>query len=300
MSITQTTYSAQGKFLITGEYAVLDGVPGLAIPLRLKQYLTVTPRTDQIIYWKSYDADGSVWYEDTFASSLAATSVDSLITAKLKEILQTALQLSGKNRFSCGYDVRTTLDFNRVYGMGTSSTLITMVAQWVGCDAYALQFACFGGSGYDIACATALSAIIYTYDAIKPTLKPVTFNPVFSSELFFVYLNKKQNSRESIARFNKQLLTPDVKLRLSSMPQRFLDATQDLRVFQELMVVHEAMISLLIGLEPVQMQFKDFTGKLKSLGGWGGDFILAAGGDAPSYFNARGYDVVLGWDKVVL
>lgn len=297
---TQTTYSAQGKFLITGEYAVLDGVPSLAIPLRLKQYLVVTPTIAQTIHWKSYDADGSLWYEDTFALSLTATVGDSPTTTKLKEILQTALQLSGKNRFDCGYDVSTSLDFNRAYGMGTSSTLIAMVAQWIGCDAYALQFACFGGSGYDIACATAQSAIVYTYDTVQPVVEAARFKPVFSNQLFFIYLNKKQNSRESIARFNKDVLTPDVKLRLSKMPQRFIDATQDLRLFQELMVEHETLISKLVGLEPVQMQFKDFTGKLKSLGGWGGDFILAAGGDAPAYFHARGYDVVLDWDEVVL
>ena len=300
MAATKTTYSAHGKFLLTGEYAVLAAVPALAVPLRLKQHLTVSAREDKVINWHSYDANGSLWFKSSFTTSLITVTGDDAVTAKLKQILKTALYLSGKETLEHGHDVITTLDFNRTYGMGTSSTLIAMVAQWLGCDGYALQFACFGGSGYDIACATAQTPIIYTYDPVRPVVENVIFNPTFSNELFFVYLNRKQNSRESIARFNSGLLTPAIKDTVSAMPRQVLQAANNIQVFKDLMINHEAIISQLIGLEPVQKSFVDFPGVLKSLGGWGGDFILAVGETAPSYFKARGYDVVLGWDEVVV
>jgi mevalonate kinase len=300
VAATKTTYSAHGKFLLTGEYAALAGVPALAVPLRLKQHLTVTQREDKVINWQSHDVDGSLWFKCSFTTSLLILVNDDAVTAKLKHILKTALHLSGKGILVHGYDVVTTLDFNRTYGMGTSSTLIAMVSQWFGCDGYALQFTCFGGSGYDIACAMAQTPIIYTYDPVKPVVENVIFNPMFSNELFFVYLNRKQNSRESIARFNSDLLAPAIKETLSTMPQQVLRAANNIKAFKDLMINHEAIISQLIGLEPVQKYFADFPGVLKSLGGWGGDFILAVGSDAPAYFKARGYDVVLGWDTIVL
>lgn len=300
MNQQTTTYSANGKFLLTGEYAILAGVPALAVPLRLKQYLKVTPRADHYIQCNSYDADGSLWHTSSFSTSLDDNATDDAVTSKLKQILKTALQLSSTTAFTHGYDLVTKLDFNRTYGMGTSSTLIAMVAQWLDCDAFALQFACFGGSGYDIACATAHTPLIYRYDAVKPQIELVQFKPSFSNELFFVYLNRKQNSRESIARFDAKLLTPQIKERLTAMPQQFLQAANDISLFNRLLQEHEALIAQLINLEPIQNSFPDFPGVLKSLGGWGGDFILATGSDAPAYFKARGYNVVLSWNDVVV
>lgn len=300
MTNNQTTYSAHGKFLITGEYAILAGVPGLAIPLRLGQQMSVAPREDATINWKSHNADGSIWFESTFSTNLEGVPKDCAVTTKLKQILKTGLSLSGNNHFDHGYDVITTLDFHRAFGMGTSSTLIAMVAAWLECDSYALQFACFGGSGYDIACATAHMPIIYTFDALKPNVNFVDFKPSFSDQLFFVYLNRKQNSRESIARFDKSLLTATVVEELSAMPEALLKSATNFEQFKSLLTRHESIIADLISLEPIQRSFPDFNGVLKSLGGWGGDFILAVGSDAPAYFKSHGYDVVLKWDELIL
>jgi hypothetical protein len=58
----------------------------------------------------------------------------------------------------------------------------------------------------------------------------------------------------------------------------------------------------LIGLEPIKSQlFRDYKGAIKSLGGWGGDFIMATGDlVARDYFKNKGYDEVLEWDEVAL
>ncbi|MGJ8683440.1 MAG: GYDIA family GHMP kinase [Nonlabens sp.] len=322
-------YTAHGKFLITGEYAVLDNVPALAIPLQLNQQLEVKIRDDKMFSWKSYDVDGSLWFETKLtlrvlglevinygidnlddkmlpiygATRIVAMEGDDSIAIKLVEILRKAIELNPNaiEKIATGFEAVTTLDFNRKYGMGTSSTLISLVSQWLECDAYALQFECFGGSGYDIACATAECALIYNYNNAQPTVEFLDWNPAVKHSIFFIYLNKKQNSRDSIARFNSALLTDELRTELSEMPQRFIKASNNLTDFNTLINRHEAIISSLIGLEPVQQKlFPDYTGAIKSLGGWGGDFMMCTGGvEERNYFKSRGYEVLLEWDEVV-
>ncbi len=60
----QTFYS-NGKLLITGEYAVLDGARALALPTKFGQDLVVEEGKNKEIVWKSFDKDGSIWFEDT-------------------------------------------------------------------------------------------------------------------------------------------------------------------------------------------------------------------------------------------
>ncbi len=297
-------YTAHGKFLITGEYAVLDNVPALAVPLQLNQYLEITDRDDQQITWKSYNSDGALWYEvvtnvhDLYSDCI---NCDNPITFKLSEILNTALHLTS-NRSLRGFDAVTTLDFDRKSGMGTSSTLISCVSQWLGCDPYKLQFKCFGGSGYDIACATAQKPIIYNFNDEEPVVNEVVFDPIIKDQLFFVYLNRKQNSRDSIAKFNKDLLTPSYRTELSNMPSAFKEASSDLFKFEKCIARHEEIISALVGIAPIKQQlFHDYDREIKSLGGWGGDFILATGGiEHREYFKKKGYDIILEWDNIIL
>lgn len=298
------TFSARGKFLITAEYAVLANVTALAVPLSLQQYLKVVSRTDQKVTWKSYDDDGSLWFdfETDLEKLFGDFNYDDPVASKLAQILRKAVDLNSKGKLSHGFDASTHLDFNRYSGMGTSSTLISLISQWLDCDAYALQFSCFGGSGYDIACATASQAITYNYNNAQPRVHSIDFDPAIKSSLFFVYLNQKQNSRDSIARFDKNDLTIDKKETLESMPVRFLNAGNDLVIWNSLMEEHELLISELVGLPPVKSRlFADFPGAIKSLGGWGGDFVLATGGlKERNYFKEKGYNIVLEWSDVVL
>ncbi len=297
-------FSANGKFLISGEYAVLDNVSALAVPLKLQQHLEITTFDNKEIHWKSYDGDGSLWFElvtdctDLFGSHIYKDP----IAVKLAQILRTAKKLQPDFKVDQGFAAVTRLDFNRKYGMGTSSTLISLISQWTGCDPYELQFECFGGSGYDIACATAQQALIYNYNDANPIAKLVRFDPQIKDQLFFVYLNQKQNSRDSIASFDKSKLTPDKKMVLESMPARFIDASKKLEDFNAIIHEHEELISGLVSLEPVKSRlFPDFEGAIKSLGGWGGDFVMATGGIVErKYFENRGYDVILEWDDVVM
>ena len=62
------------------------------------------------------------------------------------------------------------------------------------------------------------------------------------------------------------------------------------------------IISSIIELPTVKERlFPDYFGTLKSLGAWGGDFILATGDkNTPQYFKAKGYTTILRYSDMVL
>ena len=85
---------------------------------------------------------------------------------------------------------------------------------------------------------------------------------------------------------------------------RSLPKCETLDDFGLLMQCQERIISRCIGQEPVQKRFSDFEGVLKSLGAWGGDFILAATQwdekQVRAYFKEKGLEVVFGYNELVL
>ena len=138
----QTFYS-NGKLLITGEYVVLDGAKAFALPTQFGQSLSVEENDNATIHWQSYDADGSIWYQDTFTVEDimlhdTTTNTDS-IQNTLLTILQEALKLN-RSSFNTnnGYHITTQLTFQRNWGLGTSSTLLNNIAQWLQIDAFIL------------------------------------------------------------------------------------------------------------------------------------------------------------------
>ena len=169
------TFYSNGKLLLTGEYAVLDGAKALALPTKHGQSLQVEPSESDTLYWKSLDADGSIWYEDTILiNDIKNNSYqgENSVTKQLTEILYTAHNVNPEI-LNNGYNIVTELTFPRNWGLGTSSTLINNIAQWFNIDAYQLLWKSFGGSGYDIACAQNNSPIIYFIERGLPVVIPV-------------------------------------------------------------------------------------------------------------------------------
>lgn len=72
--------------------------------------------------------------------------------------------------------------------------------------------------------------------------------------------------------------------------------------FELLLKEHEAIIADIIQETPVQERlFADYFGQIKSLGAWGGDFILATGNDnTKTYFEKKGYETVIPFDEMIL
>ena len=130
----------------------------------------------------------------------------------------------------------------------------------------------------------------------------VVFNPIFKENLFFVHLNAKQNSKEGIAKFreNNQNIEKEIEI-ISGISDAFLEATS-LEDFNRLIIEHERIVSSIIKLKPVKEKlFPDYFGEIKSLGAWGGDFILATGNSAtPAYFKNKGFETILTYAEMVL
>ncbi|WP_321540039.1 GYDIA family GHMP kinase [Flavobacterium piscinae] len=152
----QTFYS-NGKLLLTGEYVVLDGALALALPTKFGQNLIVEPISSEQILWKSFDQDGSVWFEDEFSFDEIIHKpfdAENSVRNTLLEILHEAFQMQPDFLFhKNGFNIQTNLTFPKNWGLGTSSTLINNIGQWLNIDAFELLNRSFGGSGYDIACA---------------------------------------------------------------------------------------------------------------------------------------------------
>jgi len=80
-------YYSNGKLLITGEYLVLDGATAFALPTKFGQSLNIEEGANAIIEWKSFDSDGSVWFEDRISFSDISNTKNSEQTASVKNIL---------------------------------------------------------------------------------------------------------------------------------------------------------------------------------------------------------------------
>lgn len=299
-----STYRAKGKLLLTGEYVVLDGVPALALPTRLGQTLETSINVgDHTLRWSSWDADGSLWLElelnpDTWQ---VLHSTDEAAAARLVQILRTAAHWNPAFR-PLG-QVHTRLEFLRHWGLGSSSTLMANVAAWAGVDAFDLLAATWGGSGYDVACAQAGRPIVYQRLHGRSQWVEIPFRPAFAGQLWFVYLGQKQDSREGIRRYRErsEQISPRLLDEIGALTLAAASAVQ-LADFEKIMAEHERIIGSLLGLEPVQQsRFSDHPGVVKSLGAWGGDFVLATGPAeaTKAYFAGKGLDTVLGYGELM-
>jgi len=307
------TFYSNGKLLLTGEYVVLDGAEALAIPTRFGQNLSVQKLKESKIIWESYTDNDELWLQVEFdiprlriiTATFDATNDggnDSL-AENLQNILFEAKKLNQTFLSNQqGYYIKSKLTFPRNWGLGSSSTLINNIAQWAKIDAFQLQFNTFGGSGYDIACAQNDSSILYQITDQKPLFKNVSFNPNFKDQLFFVHLNKKQNSREGIDAFKKLNKNNITAVNEISQLTYQIIKCKTLSNFEELLIEHENIISKLINQEPIQQKlFSDYFGQTKSLGAWGGDFILATGNDdTVNYFNKKGFETIIRYSDMIL
>lgn len=306
-------FYSNGKLLLTGEYLVLDGAQSLAMPTKFGQDLSIEKIKESQIIWASFTHEADCWFEAVFdlpKLRLLSCTFNSdkegsaeMIAETLLEILQEAKRLNPDFlKTEGGFVIQTKLTFPRNWGLGSSSTLINSVASWANVDAFQLLWNSFKGSGYDIACAQNNTPILYQIESDKPVVKTVEFNPCFKSSIFFIHLNQKQDSKEGIAKFREteKDLSSQIK-RISEITNEFLNASS-IEDFNKLIVEHEQIISSIIKIKPVkQILFPDYFGEIKSLGAWGGDFILATGNEkTPAYFKNKGYDTILTFSEMIL
>lgn len=300
---TQKYYS-HGKLLITGEYVVLDGAEALALPSKFGQSLNIKPIEGRQFEWTSYLKNGEVWQHVKFnIDDFRNPSTSDKFESRLFQILNVIYQ-SNPNLFSQTYAFSTQLEFDKDWGLGSSSTLISNLAEWAQIDAYELLAKTFGGSGYDIAAAKMHAPFIYQRTNKQIFTTAVKIHDKLRPHIYFVYLNQKQNSREAIKAYRKipseqQKNTID---KISKIAHKIIN-TSDLYTFERLLKDHEQILSDIINQKTIQdLRFKDYqSGIVKSLGAWGGDFVLVTAKHQGEldYFKAKGYDTIYAYEELI-
>lgn len=296
------TFHSNGKLLLTGEYVVLDGATALAIPTRQGQSLTIQASEKKEIQWNSLDENGAIWFEDSFnLENLNGDNPNSSISNTLSKILRETKKLNPNFLSETkGIQVQTNLEFPRSWGLGTSSTLINNIAQWAKVDGFKLLANSFGGSGYDIAAAQNDVPILYELKYGKPQYQEVELSWKFKESIFFVHLNQKQDSKEGIARYRNVKISHRTIEQISEISAELL-LCKSLSNFEQLLNLHEEIISETIKLPTLKKQFfNDYHKTIKSLGAWGGDFILVTGTVSDmQYFRNKGFETIVPFEKMI-
>lgn len=304
MSNKETHY-AHGKLLLTAEYLILDGAQGIGLPTQPGQYLDIeTIEGSGNIEWEAIDSNGEIWLSERFQLQ-ELNEGDKTPKGRLKGLLFYISRLSEKLRSDLDYHFTTRLEFNRSFGLGSSSTLLYNLGQWSNLDPFALSEASFGGSGYDIACAGASGPILYQRRKSGKIIKPISFNPPFKDCIYFAYSGQKQNSRDGITAYrslNKKGRKTAIE-QVSKISQDLLK-TEDLEEFEDILFTHERLIGDVLRQPTIlESNFAEFSGLVKSLGAWGGDFLLFTHREGKAsleeYLARRKIGPVFGYDELI-
>ncbi len=293
-----------GKLLITAEYAVLDGALALAVPTLQGQELffdEISGGQDRI-FWEAFHQE-KFWLKveiDFKNWEIISTNIPNAAAFVLK-VFKNIQSLSPERfRHGCSYHFKTNLHFPPDFGLGSSSTLMANLALWAGVDAFKLNEISLGGSGYDIAVAQQKSAVLYRITEASREVQPVIWNPPFKEELIFIHLNQKQNSREGIDLYRSKKTSPELISNLSDITHKVFNC-KILLEFSDLMSLHEDLLSSFLGMQIAKEKyFHDCPSFVKSLGAWGGDFVMSSKFSGwERYFSERGFSNILKSENII-
>ncbi|MBK9737435.1 MAG: GHMP kinase [Saprospiraceae bacterium] len=301
-------FYGHGKLLLTGEYAVLDGAKALGLPTKLGQKMTIKRTTSSDLIWESLDPKGKAWFSSTISlfDFSAVTTTDQTTSDYIQKILKNAVRLNSEflSQWN-GFKIETQLEFPIDWGLGSSSSLIYLISEWAEVNPLLLYFKSEDGSGYDVACAFADGPVEYINSTDEVSYTEVDFNPKFKENLYFVHLGKKQDSAQGIKDYLKAVKNK------SSLVKTITKITEDIRSvatlseFDSLLNKHEDAIANHTGFQKVKDHlFSDYWGAVKSLGAWGGDFVIATSNKGPEqtieYFAGKGLKTVLSYKEMIL
>ena len=274
----------------------------------LGQKMTVKPHKSSDLVWVAKDPKGKSWFEATIETMdfTALKTTNEEISDQLAKLLKCAVRLNSEflDKWN-GYKVTTELQFDRSWGLGSSSTLTYMVAEWADVHPLMLHFKYSQGSGYDVAVAMAESPIVYFTNDDETSYTPIDFSPSFRNHLFFVHLGKKASTQDAIQGYLKSgKKRKTLAAQLSDITDNIVGC-KDVLQFGQHLEQHNAYVGEALGVKVTDLYpFSDFNGVIKPLGAWGGDFCMAVSSDpddqVSSYFNNRGLKTVIKYDDMIL
>ena len=289
--------------MLTSEYFAMDGALVLAVPTKLGQEFYFEEKYDgnSLIFWEAHHQN-KLWLKaviDYKKWQILETNLISSAEFILKTLknVQSLSTIRFRNDFT--YHLKTNLQFPANYGLGSSSTLMTNLAEWAEIDPFHLNSISLGGSGYDIAVAKEKSAVLFQS---KPeiTYERTNFSPPFKDELIFIHLNQKQDSREGIHFYKSKIKSQKRVDEFSNLTRNIL-VCNELENFSQLMLIHEQQISEFLEIPTVKERFfQDLPVFVKSLGAWGGDFVMSSKFDGfEDYFWEKGFRTIFNWKDLM-
>lgn len=308
MVAASRSFHARGKLLLTSEYVVLDGIPAVAVPTYKGQQLEVNEAVDRsVLAWTARAHDGSIWLEGSLERTPEGwkTYADQESPASGLEAVSALLTAAEHLRGTPlpGGSAETFLEFPNDYGWGSSSTLISLVAQWAEVDALALHFATQNGSGYDAVCALASGPIRYTRTGpASAQWVPVSLAHWPHNTLYLVHLGEKQRSAQDVVRYRNIGPNPLLLKAVGEAAELLFKASSPLE-WSAAARKHEEAMGMVLGRTPVaETRFENYPHAVKSLGAWGGDFVLAQVREASDFiwFKEHGFSTVLPWSDCVV
>jgi mevalonate kinase len=291
-------YYSNGKLILMGEYAVMHGADAVCLPLKTGQKLISHASSDGLIHWKWIYKNNILSSFSLDADSLKAVHTEKGDSSWCIELLQLIRQTS-PGFLKEGGTLEFVNFFPAEWGLGSSSTTIASLCRMAGIDPFEVNFRLMGGSGADIAAATAKRWFLFRKQQ-QAQVWELPFEYSFSENTYFIYSGKKQATASHINSKNLnskdpvwQAINPHIYqyIMASSLPE-IMQVIHD----------HEIIISGAINMSPIGKAFSDFQGKLKSLGAWGGDFFMAISPKnekyITNYFQGKGYNTIFSWDKM--
>jgi mevalonate kinase len=295
---------ANGKLLISGEYLVLAGARALALPVRFGQTIHVEQLKEPFLFWESF-CQGKKWFSANFSmpSFEPENTSDNGISAKLKDILQNACKLNPDFLINnSGYKVAIDADYPLHWGLGSSSTLIYLVAAWMGVDPFILFHTVSAGSGYDIACAGSDQLLFYRLNGKNTEIVAASAGSALRKHSFFAYLGKKQDSQTEVKKFlTETSYTQENIQRISELSSLICNA-ENAADLVNYIKEHEAIMSTILNKPSVADTFTDFPGTAKSLGAWGGDFAMFVSAENPEtikqLLHKKGFTNIFSYSEI--
>lgn len=296
-------YRSNGKLMLTGEYLALQGATTFAVPLIFGQELEIETVSHSLVYWRTLFKDKIIFHAifDTDQFTVMETSdteksnwIQSVFLA-IRDQKEDFLQGSGA-------EATANIDLPMNYGWGSSSSFITNLCKWADVNPFWVNMKVGGGSGYDIACASAEQPILFHNKNNMPDYELVDYHPDFLHNMWFVFQENKMNTANAIRGFRSHLIDESVVSRITEISNEWVNA-DSLETIMKLIKEHEGLLSKCLKKKSIAEKYSDFDGVIKSLGAWGGDFMLAvssmSGADVISYFEKKGRPTMFNWLEIV-
>jgi len=303
------TFYAPGKILLCGEYLVLKGFNGIALPTKLGQWLEVfefkTPneKADSIMY-SALDLEGYKWID----WNCEITNIQNQeIGNSSEEFLVKFFQLIPENNWKKGYSYRfeTRLEFNQKWGLGSSSTFVSLLCQYFRLNPFKIEQQLLGGSGYDIAVAELKRPLIFWRNENGAHFRHWAAGHTQNSNWSIVFLNEKVNSRKSSELIKEAIeeIATDAAYQLQFQKiMEMIEIANDIFTIEAALEMYQLLMGQITNL-PTPYQLLNIKpikqGLCKWLGAWGGDMMLVNDNVLNEYQEVFKEYEVYPWSEIV-